>query len=279
MRVGLVVARKVRGAIEIARDISNKLLKEKNEVYIYPPTHHISADVKRVNRIEDLNVDIAVSIGGDGTVLRTFLYLPNKDTPVLSIGLGERNFLSTVDKEGYKRAIEKLLRNEYEIREEMRLDVRIENFQGVLPPVLNEVVFASRITGKTCDVHLGIIEEGETKLLWHSKADGIIIATPLGSTAYAYSAGGPVIDSDLSGILVVPILPVMRKPVIVVKPDRILAVWASSMRSPPLLILDGQIRLEVDYEQKVYVKRSKYNAKFIITDKYSSITRLIKASR
>lgn len=275
MKIGLVIARRMRKALDIAYEISKYLVEKGINVYVYPPTPKLPGDVHRLYRIENMDVDIAISIGGDGTVLRTFLFLPNKDTPVLGIGLGQRNFLSIADKSNYMQIINNVMRGEYRIREEMRLDVMIEGQNRGNPPVLNEVLFASRITGKTSDINLGIAKK-EVKLLWRSKADGVIIATPIGSTAYAYSAGGPILDSDLESILVVPLVPVSRKPILILNSDRTVVTWAETTRSPPLLILDGQIRIEVDYLKKVYIRKSRKSAKFITVNGHFPANRLMK---
>ncbi|PCN50692.1 hypothetical protein B6U99_03050 [Candidatus Geothermarchaeota archaeon ex4572_27] len=278
MRVGVVVGMGLRGSRAVAREVCKLLLDSGAEVYVYPPIPDAPEGVRRAGRVEDMHVDYAISIGGDGTVLRTFLFLPDKDTPVLGIGLGEKSFLSVANRGNYVEAVRKFLSGDFTVREEMRLEVSIEGGGIELPPVLNDVVFASRITGKTCDLHLGLVEGGSVREVWRTKGDGVIIATPVGSTAYARSAGGPVLDLDLEGIVIVPIVPVDRKPAMVVRPDRVVCVWAGRPRSPPLLILDGQIRVEVDYDRRVYVRRSRKGARFIVVGGYSTVTHLAKAS-
>ncbi len=272
---GIVVARKVEGAIKIASHIIKLLNENGLDILLYPP---IFDNVPTVDRIEALNVDFVISIGGDGTVLRTLLFLPNKNIPVLGIGMGERNFLSIADPSNYPAILEKVLQGNYKICEEMRLEVEIEGEKQNYPPVLNEVLFGSRITGKTCEIHVGITDK-EERHLWHCKADGIIVSTPIGSTAYAYAAGGPVIDTELEGLLIVPLVPVYRRPVMVLNPNRKIVLWAGTTRSPPLLVLDGQIRVEVDYLQRVYIKKSQTPARFIVVDDDISLSRLIKISR
>lgn len=278
-KIGIVVARSVRGATQIAFDITSYLIENGYDIILYPKLYKMPTGVTTTSRIDDMNVDMAISIGGDGTVLRTFLYLPNKETPVLGVGMGERNFLSIANRYNYMSVIEKVLDKRYKIIEEMRLDVRVGDRNNTYPPVLNDIVFASRITGKTSEINVGIKTEGDFFLLWKSKADGVIVATPVGSTAYSYSAGGPVVDTELNGLLVVPMFPVYRRPIMMLNPSRTVVLWAGTRRSPPLLILDGQIRIEVELNERVYIKGSDKPARFIALEDYTSISRLIKAAK
>jgi len=270
---GIVIARKVQRALTVARDVIHLLKSNGVKVVVYPP---VMNNAFSVSRIEDMKVDFVISIGGDGTVLRTLLYIPDKTTPILSIGLGERNFLSTATLDNYIEAIKRVLKGDYYVKEEMRLEISIENVGKSYPPVLNEVLFASRITGKTCEVHVGIKRKHQIIELWNCKADGVIISTPLGSTAYAYAAGGPIMDTNLRGLLLVPLVPVYKKPVIVLDSKKQIVIWAGLSRSPPLLVLDGQLRVEVDYYQKVFIKNSNQPARFIMIDESLDLERLRK---
>lgn len=276
---GIVVDEKNPRSPYIASELINDLLSNNIEVIVYPPTKFSDSDIKLVDSISDVTGDIVFSVGGDGTILRTFLFLKDKDTPIMGIGLGEKNFLSAVTWENYKLGIQKILDGRVYIKQEMRLHVEIENYKLDLPPILNDVVFATSTIGKTVDAHVAIVDDDEAIDLWGGKCDGVIISTPIGSTAYSYSAGGPVIDTDLESIIVTPLLPVERKPVIVMKPDRKLILWASRKRNKPILIIDGQIKIELDWEDKVLVKKSDYYANFVVIDKRMSISRMVKASR
>ncbi len=276
---GIVVDEKNPRSPFIASEIINDLISNNIEVVIYPPTKFSDNDVKLVDSISDVTGDIVFSVGGDGTILRTFLFLRDKDTPVMGIGLGEKNFLSAVTWENYKIGIQRILDGRVYIKQEMRLDVEIEGYKIELPPVLNDIVFATSTLGKTIYAYVSLLgEEGDINL-WSGKGDGVIISTPIGSTAYSYAAGGPGIDTDLESIVVTPLLPVDRKPIIVMKPDRKLVIWASKKRNKPILVLDGQIKIELDWEDKVVIKKSEYYANFVVIDRRMSISRMVKASR
>jgi|Deesub1362A_J573_1020465.scaffolds.fasta_scaffold00001_21 NAD+ kinase len=277
---GMVVDEKNPRSPYIASDIINDLLSNNIDVVVYPPTKFTDNNVRLVDSIQDVTGDIVFSVGGDGTILRTFLFLKDKDTPVMGIGLGEKNFLSSVTWENYKIGVQRILDGKVYIKQEMRLDVEIEGYNKLsLPPILNDAVLATATLGKTIYAYVALLEdEGEIDL-WSGKCDGVIISTPIGSTAYSYAAGGPVIDTDLESIVVTPLLPVDRKPIIVMKPERKLVIWASRKRNKPILVLDGQIKIGLDWEDKVVIKKSENYANFVVIDKRMSISRMVKASR
>lgn len=276
---GLVIDDKNPKSRLIAKDIINYLISNDIRVSVYPPIEYLDEDVDTVDSISNLSGDMVFSIGGDGTILRTFLFIKDKDTPVMGIGLGEKNFLSAVTWENYKLGIQQLIDGKVYIKQEMRLEVEVPNYNVDLPPVLNEVLFATSILGKTIDAYLALMDSGDKVKIWGGKSDGIIISTPIGSTAYSRSAGGPVIDTDLECTIITPLLPVDRKPVLVVKPDREIILWASKKRNKPIIVLDGQIKIELDWEDEVIIRKSRYYANFVTLDRNMSVSRIIKASR
>lgn len=277
--VGIVVDERNPRSPYIATELVRELSSNNINITVYPHMEIYGDIVKTVDSISDINGDLVFSVGGDGTMLRTFLFLKDKETPVMGIGLGEKNFLSAVTWENYNVGIQRILDSKIYIKQEMRLDVEIEGYNLALPPVLNDVVFATSTLGKTVYANLALMEDEEEVELWSGKSDGVIISTPIGSTAYSSAAGGPVIDTDLESILITPLLPIEKKPILIVNPYREIVMWASKKRNKPILVLDGQIKIELNWEEKVYVKRSKYYANFIVIDKKMSLSRLVKASR
>ncbi len=282
-RIGVVFDKCNPRAINIVEDIVKLSIEYGIELIIYPliPDEILCkySNIECVNDISLIKGDIVISIGGDGTILRTFLFLKDKDAPVMGIGLGEKNFLSTATYEDYLDAVNKLFSGKVYFKQEMRLDVELPKHNINLPPVLNDVVFATSIIGKTIDAYVALYEEGSKKIIWHGKSDGVIISTPIGSTAYSYSAGGPVIDTDLECILITPLLPVSKKPPLVLKPSRTIILWASRRKSKPVIVLDGQIKVELDWDDEVIVKKSKHYANFVVTSKEISVKRIVKSAR
>ncbi len=220
--------------------------------------------------------DIAIVIGGDGTVLRALLGIKDKETPLLTIGLGEKNFMSSTTPSNLERHIEDLLKNRFYIRKEMRLEVEIGGLKT--PPILNEVSYHSSNIGKTIKPIVQLYTKGRAHTLWSVKSDGVLVATPIGSTAYSYAAGGPAVDTDLEVMIITPLTPISKIPSYVVSTRHTVVLTADKSRSNPAVILDGQIATDVDWDTPVKVYRSDLYAQFIVFNKDMNITRMVKVA-
>jgi|Deesub1362A_J573_1020465.scaffolds.fasta_scaffold00223_36 NAD+ kinase len=147
-----------------------------------------------------MDVDLLLSIGGDGTLLRALQKLTNKRIPVLGINTGTLGFLTDVPRDRAVEVIDELL-DGFETIERSRISVSINNTP--LPPAMNEVVMITAYPAKM--LRYCIYVDGFR--LDELGADGVVIATPTGSTAYAMSAGGPIVDPNVQGIVIVPLAP------------------------------------------------------------------------
>lgn len=207
--VGLVLHHERQQAADLARETAAWLLANGHGVRL--PTHdaglaglgqHGCAD-------EDLGagLDLAVSLGGDGTMLRTVDLVAGARVPILGINVGQMGYLTDVDPAATQAAVERFLRGEGEIEERMLLSVRVEPAEGA--PVehlaFNEVVLEKTPTGHT--VRLAVEVDGEFFTTY--AADGLIVATPTGSTAYSFSARGPIVAPTHRAQLLTPVSPHM----------------------------------------------------------------------
>ena len=195
--------------------------------------------------VKDLaSLDLAVSLGGDGCMLRSVLLVGDADVPVLGVNHGRLGYLTEVESEEVIPALEKIQQGSYEIQERMRVSVTLEHTDGKtqnLGDVLNEAVLEKQQSGHT--VRLSVWVDGEFFTTY--VADGIIIATPTGSTAYSMSARGPIVAPSNEAILFTPVSPhmIFDRPLILppdatirleVLPDRI-AETATDGRPQPNL--------------------------------------------
>ncbi len=222
----------------------------------------------------DVKGDIIITIGGDGTVLKTLLIAKNKNIPILSIGLGELNFIASTDRNRYIEDVNKLFEGRFYIRNEMRLDVEISNSNLTLPPVLNEVLYHSSKIGKTLLPIVEVKVQNYRETLWSVKSDGVLISTPIGSTAYSYAAGGPIVDTDLEAIIITPLIPTTKIPSYVVSPESKIILRADRSRSNPCIVLDGQIIINLDWDQEVEIRRSSKPANIITFHKNTNLIRM-----
>jgi NAD+ kinase len=148
-------------------------------------------------------LDLAISLGGDGTMLRTVDVVAPHGVPVLGVNVGQLGYLTEVEPGDLFAALERLVAGEHRIEERMMLDVRIDDGPGTV--ALNEAVVEKTPSGRT--VRLSVSLDGEFFTTY--AADGLIVATPTGSTAYSFSARGPIVDPAHRAMVITPVSPHM----------------------------------------------------------------------
>lgn len=153
-------------------------------------------------------LDVVVSLGGDGTMLRAVDLGAPEGVPVIGVNVGQLGYLTQVEPEGLRMALKRFLAGSYDVEERMLLEVRVEA-AGSDPAVrylgLNEAVLEKTPMGHT--VRLGVSVDGDPFTPY--QADGLIVATPTGSTAYALSARGPIVEPTHRCLLLTPVSPHM----------------------------------------------------------------------
>lgn len=152
--------------------------------------------------------DLAVSIGGDGTMLHTVSLVAEHGVPVLGINSGRLGYLTEIEREGAMDALDAIFAGEHRVESRMRIEFAVRRRDGhLLGPwtALNEGVVEKRSQGHT--VHLAVDFDGER--FTNYAADGLIVATATGSTAYSLSARGPILDPELRALLFTPVSPHM----------------------------------------------------------------------
>jgi NAD+ kinase len=190
---------------------------------------------------DDVDVDLAVSLGGDGTMLRTVAMAAGRGIPILGVNLGQLGYLTEVEPSALEPALERFVSGEYEIEERMTLEVRIIRAGDPHRPdegsflVLNEAVVEKTVSGHTVRLSTSIAGRPFVTYL----ADGLLVCTPTGSTAYNLSARGPILSPRLRAIVVTPISAHMLfDRTIVLEPRQWLRVEVAEPR-PGILVIDG----------------------------------------
>ncbi|MCC6045201.1 MAG: NAD(+)/NADH kinase [Ignisphaera sp.] len=217
-------------------------------------------------------VNAVIVIGGDGTLFR-FLHKLREccDITLLTVKAGRRNFFMEVKPEELEQRLRDFAEGKYFIEEFPRLNVVIAERDVIAPPALNDVVIASwgpyryKVIG--LEVHI------DEEKLYSVACDGVVIATPVGSTAYALSAGGPIVDHRLGCMVVVPIAPIQfnAKPV-VISLDRKLRVGV--IHGDAALVVDGQLVDRLKAGEHVEITGSKCSAKLVRFSRFSTYARL-----
>lgn len=221
---------------------------------------------KYVNRpdlstpLEKMQVDLMMTIGGDGTILRTSLQLPKPEPPILAVHMGVRGFLAEVKPENAIQAVDKFLAGRFKLEKCMKLASCIGGIR--LPDALNEVVFTSWAPAKLLHMKLW---KGNVPMA-ECRSDGAVVATQVGSTAYSLSAGGPVIDPDVQAFVFTPIAPLTVFHPIVLSAESTLHVdFASPKRA--VVVIDGHHQAEIEPKKaRITVKKSEHTSSFVRFD-------------
>src|SRR5512136_1238394 len=252
MKIGLVANPQLKGLNEFLRRAMAAL--DGHEVFL---EECIAAkQPKSSTKLKDFDVDAIITIGGDGTVLYTLQNIP-KQVPLLSIRAGLLGFLTEIDKADLEDGIEKLLSGKYIVDERMRISSKVDGTR--LPDALNEVVIHTSQVAKLR--HFNIKVDGQ--LMTTMRADGVIFATPTGSTSYALSVGAPILDPRLEAFVIAPIAPLWlsAKPTVVPATSHIqttLEVPRSCM-----VVADGREEKKFEGGERLEIYKSKSPAKFV----------------
>ena len=175
-----------------------KHLSYKVRLYLDPVTAGICNSTE-VTEIDEMYADLILIFGGDGTILRSLQLLP-KPTPIMGINMGDVGFLTVTDPESAIYMIDDIVQN-FEVVERSRMAVKLNEYD--LPCAMNEAVVITSRPAKISQFRVYV----DGKFMEEFRADGIVFATPTGSTAYAMSAGGPIVDPRVNGIIIVPLAP------------------------------------------------------------------------
>jgi len=215
--------------------------------------------------LED-DFDIAFSLGGDGTVLFTARLVNSLKIPILPINLGRMGFISAVPSDNWNAVFESFLENKAKISERIMLHVVVRRRGSMVFEIsaLNDAVISASGIAKT--IRLNVLE-GEN-ILANYRSDGLIAATPTGSTAYSSSAGGPIVDPGIEAIILIPICPFtfIRKPLVVPLNKRYKVQIEKEQRSGVLLTIDGQVTKALESSDEVFLSKDENKIKLIGSD-------------
>jgi NAD+ kinase len=211
-------------------------------------------------------VDLAVSLGGDGTMLRTVAMAAGRGIPVLGVNLGQLGYLTEVEPPALERALERFVAGDYEVEERMTLEVEVTR-AGTAPSsdagspymVLNDAVVEKTAPGETVRLAASIAGRPFVTYL----ADGLLVATPTGSTAYNLSARGPILSPLLRALVVTPISAHMLfDRTIVLEPRQWLRLEVAGP-GPGVLVVDGVSVGQLDPGDAVECREGPCNARLV----------------
>jgi NAD+ kinase len=236
-----------------------------------------TATYKTFESYEDLDesFDLFFSIGGDGTILRTITLVRDLNIPIIGINTGRLGFLATIQKEAIEEAVAKIIDKKYSVveRSVLAIETSPENEDIVqMNFALNEVTVARKDTTSMITVKTHLNDEYLTSY-W---ADGLIVATPTGSTGYSLSCGGPVITPNSNNFILTPIAPhnLNARPLVI--PDHTtIRLEVSGREDKHLISLDSRIAT-VDINSIITIKKAPFTVKLVELEGQSFLKTLRK---
>ena len=242
----------------VADRIAQLLISHDINIQIDPGSCHVSQDNVVTTAIEDMDVDFVVTIGGDGTILYTLSKLKDRSTPIFCVNRGTVGFLTETGTTTAFDALEKVIAGECIIETNVNISSGVGD--NVFPDALNEVYVVSKIPGRllTMQIFLNDVR------IDYGRADGAMLATPSGSTAYALAAGGSILAPDVNGLIFVPVCPPRFELKSIVIPDHdTLEIELVKTGASGLAVIDGQTRWDIEPHDKIWLKKSDAVTKFI----------------
>lgn len=252
----------------IQTEVLFKALNEKGaELYICKDyydflTKELNLKIRIAGLIKgnDFDADMAISVGGDGTFLQAASRVGEKNIPILGINTGRLGFLADVAPEDVVSTIEDIYKNHYRIEERSVLKMVCDETQLQSSPyALNEIAVLKRDSSSMITIHTSI----NGKYLITYQADGLIVATPTGSTAYSLSVGGPVIVPQSKTIAITPVAPhSLNVRPIVICDDWEIALEVESRSHNFLIAIDGRNET-LQETNKLTIRKAKYTIKVV----------------
>ena len=203
-------------------------------------------------------VDIVVVFGGDGTLLNAARKYLNYDIPILGINMGNVGFLTDISTDNFEKTIKEVLDGNYKIEERNLVSAKFgkNHLYG-----LNEVVIHSGAYAQLMRYRLNVND----RVVYEQRSDGLIIATPTGSTAYALSAGGPIIHPSLDVWTILPMLPqsLSSRPFVISTDEKVEMDLFDGPNENAKICVDGQDDIDIPYGEKILISKMEKTLKLV----------------
>ena len=205
--------------------------------------------------LDQQRTDIVIVLGGDGTILRTCRQLGSNQTPILGVNLGTLGFLADLSPDEFQEKFPRILAREYQVVDHLMFECRLHHADGQSEKYLglNEV---SVLAGSALRIlHINLAIDGEPVTTY--RCDGLIVSTPVGSTAHSLAAGGPLIRQDLQAFVITPICPhtLTNRP-LVDRADCVYTLSAPEFPSGATLVIDGQIKQLLSPGDRIEIRKA-----------------------
>ena len=208
------------------------------------------------------NVDLIISVGGDGTLLRAARLVAIEDIPIFGVNLGGLGFLTQIGIDDLEKSLEKLYQGRYFLDERMMLSCTVKRKDKEILKLiaLNDVVIGKGAFARIICLATYV---NNNYVITYS-ADGLVVSTSTGSTAYSLSAGGPIVNPNINSIILTPICPhtLSARPLIISENDQV-QIKLESSEEEVMATIDGQEGFALEPNDEVMVKKSDHKAQLI----------------
>jgi NAD+ kinase len=266
-RIGLIgkygdpgVAGTVRELSQLLESHGCDIILESQTAQALPEAGRPVADLSEIGR----QCDLAITVGGDGTLLNAARSLVDQDVPLLGINLGRLGFLVDVSPDEMATRLNEILAGKYEEEQRILLTSTIHHHDGEADSIgdaLNDVVVHKWEVARMIETETYI----DGRFLNSMRSDGLIISTPTGSTAYALSSGGPILEPDMNAIVLVPICPhsMSYRPIVLDGDSEIEIIVKENPHSHAQVTCDGQINLGVISGDTIHIRKKHKRVRLI----------------
>ncbi|ADL13236.1 NAD(+)/NADH kinase [Acetohalobium arabaticum] len=269
-KIGLIPNPTKEQAIETVKGIIDWLEKRGIEYLVEEESAGLVGEQNKGSSYQEMavEVDLVIVFGGDGTFLNTARHFAAVEMPILGVNLGGLGFLTDIELSKLGSALEDLIAGKFEIEERMMLEAKViregEKINQVV--AVNDVVITKGSFSRIIELKTYI--EGEYVTTY--PADGLIVASPTGSTAYSLSAGGPIVNPKLKSLVVTPICPhTLSSRSIVTAGDEVVEVEVKADHEDIMLTVDGQTGLKLASGDKIKIKHSDLVTKLVKLEDYN----------
>lgn len=276
MKIAVVLNLSKQKAITCAREIAILMLANNADVLMLSKYSELfkGIQITYIDNIEELfaNADIAVTVGGDGTIIHAAKYSARQNTPLIGVNVGRLGFAAEVEPDEIESLI-RILHGDYQTESRILLDVEVvKNGESKHYLAVNDAIIARGQLSKIVDLKLSL--DGEE--IANYRADGLLFATPTGSTAYSLSAGGPIVAPQMDCLMMTPVCPhsLFSRSVLFSGESEL----SISVKIPTecwcVLTVDGEKNVDILADDRVIIRKSKLELKLISLYKRNFYKRL-----
>ena len=254
----------------LVSDLSSTIEKHQLELYRYSHSSDENdiSDVKQIEQDWISDMDLIVSVGGDGTMLKSSKLASKHNVPITGINKGRLGFLTDINPDLVSAVLREIIQGDYQTESRILLEVRIlnKNKERFIGHAINDLVINKTKTGRMINVLTSI----DGNYVNSNQGDGYIVSTPTGSTAYSLSCGGPIINPNSDTFLLVPIAPhtLTNRPMVISSGCEIKLEFTDQNDDLIEISLDGEIISEISGGDCIIISKSDSTVEFIHPSQY-----------